>query len=250
MNVYDFLKQIDIEAVAKCYVERRDYDEEPELPSEEDMVKILDKFVKLLLAKIPLNESEYIVLPVKYKQSGVEGIYATLYKKTDVASFVPSLTMGEMEDNIKTAYTCDVSELPALIDTSFPESYSYSFSPWEETLSHDIFLPNDNPEFQAAFAEDILWEMSFNGYTEESQEARRRELFEMFESSQKAIEEGRYRSGDEVFSEMREKYGFQDLRTPEEKEADKRQIYIELIEAQIAIACMLLLCQNSLQKQG
>lgn len=248
MNVYDFLKTINVEDVAKCYVERRDYDEEPELPSEDEMIKILGRFVESLLRKIPASKSEYIIVPVKYKEYGKEGVYAISYKKDDIASFKPALTMGEMEDNAVKAQTCDITELPYLIDTSLPESYSYSFTPWEETLAHEVFLPNDNPEYIAAFAEDLLWGMSFNGYTEESQDERRQELNEMIENSEKAVKEGRYRSSDEVFSELREKYGFEDLRTPEEKEADKRRIYMEIIEAQIAITCMLLLCQNSLRQ--
>ena len=246
MNVYEFLKNQDVEQIAHQYAMRRNYYETPDM-DEGQICKGIQAFLAELFDRKPVAGNE-IIIPVMYAESGETAVYGNMYKKEDITSFELAVPVEEIEVRIQRAAKMDIADLPKLWEgLSLPDAYGYAFSPWEKTLGCDVYLPNADAGFAVAFAEDIIWEMAFNGTTEIEQAQRRQELEDIIDNSRQAIENGQFGSGEDVLSAMREKYGLQDTRTPEEKEADKRNMYIELLENNLSAAISIKECKNWMQ---
>ena len=86
---------------------------------------------------------------------------------------------------------------------------------------------------------DVLWELSFLGGTEEKHNAGIAELVNDIEEARDT--ETSYSSWEEFKEEMGLKHGIEiKKRSPEEEEEDKRKIYIELMENELARTRVLL----------
>ena len=86
---------------------------------------------------------------------------------------------------------------------------------------------------------DVLWELSFLGGTEEKHNAGIVELVNDIEEARDT--ETSYSSWEEFKEEMGLKHGIEiKKRSPEEEEEDKRKIYIELMENELARTRVLL----------
>lgn len=118
-------------------------------------------------------------------------------------------------------------ELIDIIDSipELPQPYSFIFSPWEDILGAEVFVQSiEETEMQECIYQ-LLYELSFNGITKEQQDKNRKD-FETSMNSFKELGESDYIS----FDDMKERMGFKDDRTEEEKREDKRKMYINIIK--------------------
>ena len=118
------------------------------------------------------------------------------------------------------------NKLIRINNDNFPSNYCFDFTPWNEVLGWKVDEENIKSIDKNAFTAYVLNELSFNGITEESQESRLGELTERVEEFNEIMElpeeerEKHFVKSEVVFSEL----GIKDERTPEEKEAEDRQI--------------------------
>lgn len=226
-TVQNIVCNVDPEAVARIWEERDRVWLGLTTPVSEEKVQELTEKISVFqqnLSKIEPAEvcKEWVMVAEEIWEDGVPGIYSSFYKKAD---FEKILAKAE---NIQIPDKCNEEE-PAeyykkIIFEWFGDgsinSYGYEFSPWEEVLGAEVFLSNAESYDKDAFAADILWELSFNGYTAEEQKERQEELEKAIEevkemsSLPKEEREKHFHSIDEI----REKFGWE---TPSEEEKEK-----------------------------
>ncbi len=170
--------------------------------SESDKYEITEKgkqvvtelFEQLLTAKPVENENGCIIFSIE--QIGTEMLYSFLVHRED------------------------------LLSSEEPEHYAYELSPMLEILGYDVStackhaLGNDY-----RLAASILYEMTFFGYTIDSQEEETSDTLTSLNKSVQEIEEGTAEllTADEVFSN----FGYEDTRTYFEREFDDDKYTIE-----------------------
>lgn len=155
---------------------------------------VIELFEKLLSATPVENKDECIIFSIE--QVGTEMLYSFLVHRDD------------------------------LLNCEEPEHYAYELSPMLEILGYDVSnackysLNNDYK-----LAASILYEMTFFGYTIESQEEEASEITDSLTESVKEITEGTANlvSADEVFSN----FDYQDTRTEFERTFDDAKYTIE-----------------------
>ena len=108
-------------------------------------------------------------------------------------------------------------------------SNAFEFSPWNEILGYELFVPNINSFGADKLLAVIIYEMTFCGFTEEDHQKEVQKLREAIaetESIQNLPEEERkkyYKDAEDVFAE----FGYKDTRTDEEKQREREQLYRE-----------------------
>ena len=243
MRVYELLANCDIDAVISKYIVRRNYYDQL---SEDDRTVLYTAYSNFLdtLSKIRPVFSNYIIIGVASHNDN-NFIEAEMYKKSDVIAYLPTSTPSSMRNRIEQAKTIDLENISELFVDRFPECYSFTFDEWADTLGYEVFLVEDNVDTCSELAEDILWNMSFNGMTAESQAQRREELKKMvvdFETSDKP----QIYDGYDMIEELRKRYGIEDIRSEEEREAERRDMYVTLLRDCLVRSGTLVTCKNYL----
>lgn len=188
MIVQDFLRKADIDRQVDIIC-RNQPDYEP--PYDKDIVKAAQKkFVDMLLSLTPKTGTSVIIFERQWDDWDdkiEEHVAAELYEIDDVKEYL-ARDRGEVHFE---AEGLDAEEMRNLIKTEsegMPQAYAYEFSEWEDILGWQVCEDNlDEFDVQECIYA-ILYEMSFNGMTRESQNERRQELDDSIKES-KAIDE-------------------------------------------------------------
>ena len=241
-TVRDVIAACDLYAVTQNWVNRYK-DEWSELPAEqiaEKKQKIeenLNAFRRKLLS-LPdaKGEENYIMIAGRYWDFGEESISSNMYRTDEFMEFldfaakveippIESVNLDNAKDTVK-----------KLTSEHILTSYGYEFSDWEEILPVRVIPGNVDRVGLNSFAADILWEMSFNGFDEESQSERKEEL----EKSMQECDEIR-----QLPEEERAKHYhpvdidslYKDLGieppTPEEREMESKKMYLDAAKTYI-----------------
>ena len=135
-----------------------------------------------------------------------------------------------MLSTLKNIQSLDLNDIEQILETTtLPSSYAFEFSPWNEILGYELFVPNINSFGADTLLAVIIYEMTFCGFTEEDHQKEVQKLREAIaetESIQKLPEEERkkyYKDAKDVFAE----FGYQDTRTEKEKQQEREQLYRE-----------------------
>ena len=110
-------------------------------------------------------------------------------------------------------------------------SYGFEFSPWSDwlglTVDEESFKRNGIEESIAS----ILYEMTFNGFTEKQQDERRRKLQDSVEEAERlaALPEEERNKHYVSLKDVCESFGITDDRTEEERRADKLRLHKNII---------------------
>lgn len=133
-------------------------------------------------------------------------------KKTDAVIFVvkqKETMFDSKEDEYLHSFLCKKEDIKekgyldfSLWNDEKPriEHYAYDFSPIEEIMGCDVYLEDDNNIIFALF--EIFRELTFNGLTEESSEARKEEILESIKEAEEDIKAGRTYTMEEVFEKL------------------------------------------------
>lgn len=241
MRVKELLREADIDKQVELVLKRQpDY----EKPYDKEVVKQnLTEFLAMLDTLTPKDSEDdaapYVMVAEKYYDTDFDDniqCYTNmeLYSKKELISCIENLpaVIPVVPDNLEELTSEEVkqvlNELP-----SNPIGYGYEFTEWEEVLNFEVLYIPEGAERQE-YISDILYEMSFNGMTRDSQVERREELEASIKESEeirklpKEEQEKHYHSIDELFDVL----GY----TPpseEEREENRKRTWICAVKSKL-----------------
>ena len=173
MTLQELLRKTDSEFVAADWKKYnfKKYDQKK-------LAEKIREFVDMLCGLTPEENTEELFVAMIYWEDGRESVDADLVKKVDfekIMDLIPSLqpVMDPVpEDATKMEYRQIIDDLDAIRITT----YGYEFSPWEDILGIEVEMRTVAYYGIQPFLSEVLYELSFNGMTEEQQEERRRNL--------------------------------------------------------------------------
>ena len=191
MIVQEFLKQADIEKQVKLIMASQSSYEEP---YDKDKVREnMTEFINMLLTLTPKVSDDYIMIYQKYYDTDIddeikEYSIMELYKKDELQK---SLDKIHGMENPVTYYNESMSkdDLKGLVQKYdfMPHGYGYEFNEWEETLGYEVYTKNLTEENIQEALYNILYEMTFNGMTRETQEERKNELDDSIKETEELL---------------------------------------------------------------
>lgn len=140
-----------------------------------EMRRNLDTFLDTLQKTNPIHgDDDYVMLAVKFWQEGKFVTGSSLYRRRDLEALLKRAQKIEIPDMFPEEEPADYYEkITQAWYGAEPEemisSLGYEFSPWGEILSVPVISSNVNRIGSEPFLADVLWEMSFCGWTEEEQ---------------------------------------------------------------------------------
>ena len=240
MLLYDLLKTADI---------RQIINEDPiktfDVVQEDKRYKVYKTFVEKLLSKevfsipgILLGCERYDA--IEHEMTMDMGVYyrdeieSKLHNISTVCNTKPAkeMTGEEIEAFLEMVKQEDFN------DSFLPSGYAFEFTEWEEILGWDVDQVNIDSVGVNRFLSYVLFEMSFNGFEEPSQEERRKELesrIEEYEEIKKLPVEEQEKhfvsvNVEDMFKELSEKYGVElPKKTEEEKEKERRELNYSIV---------------------
>ena len=191
MIVQEFLKQADIEKQVELIMASQPSYEEP---YDKDKVREnMTEFINMLLTLTPKVSDDYIMIYQKYYDTDIddeikEYSIMELYKKDELQK---SLDKIHGMENPVTYYNESMSkdDLKGLVQKYdfMPHGYGYEFNEWEETLGYEVYTKNLTAENIQDALYNILYEMTFNGMTRETQEERKNELDDSIKETEELL---------------------------------------------------------------
>lgn len=159
-----------------------------------NMVSDIANFQKTLSA-IPADEKDkgYVMLAARLWDDEDSSYTSSYYKKEGLEALTQRALSVDIPEKIEEDQPAEYYE--KICDTWYGKtnenqitSYGYEFSEWGEVLSTPVIMPNLRRVPYVEFVADILWEMSFCGYTREDQEKAVQRLDKAMEESRKISE--------------------------------------------------------------
>ena len=177
MTLQELLKEADYRETAKEHLKNYEFlTTERYGYTQETCEAVLKKFADMLCSLTP-KPSKDIMLAVPCFEDGKWSTEANLYIKEEFAEKFKEYN-GKTEIDIKAIPSEEAIEITKAIYECMPQSYGYEFSEWEEILGAEVYPENYEKIGKEGFVSAVLFELSFNGMTRESQEERRKELDE------------------------------------------------------------------------
>ena len=102
-----------------------------------------------------------------------------------------------------------------------PERYAMDFTPWSDWLGCPVVEKSVRTFGPVVFLAEVLHEMSFISFDEKNIKAEKEYLVAMADDVKNGNIEGI--PAEQVFAELREKYGFEETEAEEEKESDEER---------------------------
>ena len=235
-----------MDEVAEAYLQRRNYDYKP-LPPKENVIAGMTGFLSKLVGR-EAKPSEYILMPIWFAIDDGREVRAELFKKADVLAFQPSIPLEVMEENFAKVSGMSSDEIEKLLTHDVPTAYGYLFDEWDDTLGYEVFLPEEaDRELEVAFAEDIIWELTFFGIDEEKHRAALQEAIDDIREGEEDVKAGRCKSYTS-FDDFRAEMGLPPMpkKTPEEIEAGRKKTYAEFLENEISRTRTLMKCREAI----
>ena len=241
MLVKDFiLNNVNIDKQVEIICNNQvDYEKEVK-PYNKDKVKEVQIYFINKLSNIePIIEDSIIIFEKMYDIDDEdiiqESTTCSLYHKKELKNYLTNNSSNihnkKYEEPIDdTLLTSDELATKVHEIHDFPSSYGFIFTEWEHILGWEVYEGNlDKFDIQECIY-SLLYEMSFNGITNESQEERRQELDESIKESeyiQSLPEEERekhYISMEDMEKHWEEEFGWTPP-TQEEKEFTRLQMW-------------------------
>lgn len=222
MIVKDLLDSCNIESVTSTIMEIASVDESDRL----SVKKAYSSYIQRIRSIEPVD-TNHIIFGVSLLNDGKETPDVLLFSKNEINENLLSDDVFSKLENIQFLNLSDIEQI--LETTTLPASYAFEFSPWNEILGYELFVPNVNSFGADKLLAVIIYEMTFCGFTEEDHQKEIQKLREAIaetESIQSLPEEDRkkyYKDAKDVFAE----FGYQDTRTEEEKRQEREQMYHE-----------------------
>lgn len=194
----------------------------------------LIEFVEKLKKYDAKDETPTIILGMRCVEEGKEHICAEMYPMYEFVEKMkkmPDISTEEIptDEEFETWDKDRLMKYTADTYAILPQAVGYFFSPWEECLAAEINEGNLERIGIDSIIEAFIYEISFNGMTEESQEKRRNELDESIRNTNEILklpreeQEKHFHPVEDLFKKL----GIVDERTEEEKKESIRQMYVD-----------------------
>jgi hypothetical protein len=197
MIVKDLLDSCNIENVTSTIMEIASVDESDRL----SVKKAHSLYIQRIRSIEPVN-TDHVVFGVSFLNDGKETPDALLFSKNEIDE---NLLSASMLSTLKNTHSLDLNDIEQILDTTtLPVSYAFEFSPWNEILGYELFIPNVNSFGADKLLAVIIYEMTFCGFTEEDHQKEVQKLREAIaetESIQSLPEEERkkyYKNAEDV----------------------------------------------------
>lgn len=182
------------------------------------------------LSNIAAKPSTGILLALPTYEEGVSETHAEYFEKQEVTAKRDLFMAKEMPAYSKTDDAEKLLSISKTLYDCIPPAYGYEFSPWEDILGATVYPENFEYIGKIPFVASALWDMSFNGTTEEDHIKAREDLqasFDEMDKIQQLPEEEQiqyYHTPAELGWDM------EDNRTEYEKEEQRRLIYLDSVQ--------------------
>lgn len=159
-----------------------------------NMISDIANFQKTLSA-ISADEKGkgYVMLAARLWDDETSSYTSSYYKKKDLEALIERAVSVDIPEEIEKNQPAEYYE--KICDTWYEKanenqitSFGYEFSEWGEVLGTPVIMSNLRRVPYVEFVADILWEMSFCGYTREDQERVVHKLDKAMEESRKISE--------------------------------------------------------------
>lgn len=165
MIVKDLLDSCNIENVTSTIMEIASVDESDRL----SVKKAHSLYIQRIRSIEPVN-TDHVVFGVSFLNDGKETPDALLFSKNEIDE---SLLSDSMLSTLKNIQSLDLNDIEQILETTtLPSSYAFEFSPWNEILGYELFVPNINSFGADKLLAVIIYEMTFCGFTEEDHQKR------------------------------------------------------------------------------
>lgn len=195
-------------------------------------------FCEMLLTLKP-EQSEDVMLAVKSYYHGEEEVGADLFHKKDLMDKLFEISKKTVPSNFDTTNKAEMSDLISdfLHTTSdwVPQSYAYEFDEWEKVLGAEVIEENFSRYDKTEFLSDVLYELSFNGFSREEHDKRRNDLDESIEEMKQIMELPSEEQQKYIHSIDLDELEANDPRTLEEKESALRLIALDTFKCRQAL---------------
>lgn len=201
--------------------------------TEEKRHRVIDVYVKMyqeLLGLTPVS-TDRVAFGMGWKFKGKEDYFVALYEKKEIKEkFKTSISLDSIK-NVKEIKREDAEDI--LRSYSFPDTYSFLFTPWSEIIGYEVDKENIREFGAEKFLACLLFEISFFGFSEKDIQAEKIKVDELLAEAMKLINKTEYISEEEadedeeditdaLFKDLAD--GLQDNRSEEEKEEDIREM--------------------------
>lgn len=239
-TVQNIVCSADPEVIARIWESRNRLGSDA--PTSEEKAQQLSTQIASFQEKLAMIEpaescGEWAMIAEEIWEDGVPGIYSSFYKKADFEVLLAKAENIQIPDKRKEEEPAEYYK--KVVSEWFGDgsinSYGYEFSPWKDVLGAEVFLSNAESYDKDAFVADILWELSFNGYTEEDQEERREELDKAIRETEKIRSMPKEERAKHLHSldKIRDEFGWE---KPSEEEQKKMRLDMLKDSAKTTIA--------------
>ena len=226
MNVKDLMVRLPVADIAEAFVDKLNIDD----TLREKAIRRVTEIILTLCENEPC-ETGYLLLGIYHLAEDGEFLDPCLYSRKELSD--------EFESESEIFRLKSMAEIDALEEEEIerlahckthPESYSFMLSPWKEILGYELDDRNVREVGAAALCAEILYEMTFFGFDEDTVEAERQKLEASLRESEeirKLPEEEQkkyYTSAEELFAKL----NFPKP-TQEQEEEDHRRLCREVL---------------------
>jgi len=228
LTVKELLQFVDMNDLVE-----REFSANEEISDKDEVYTLWQSFLKKM-SDYPCHESNDSLVFVKildgFGDEVEEYVGVSLYEWSALMKYADFASTVELKprDILKKLSVDELREYYKNIHKNMPTGCAFEFSPWQEILGYKVNVGNLRSQGLQDCIYAVLTEMTFNGMTEESQNERRQELdasikdFEEIEKLSLEEQKKHFRSFDDFCKEK----GWQDERSPEEKEAKDKQVWM------------------------
>lgn len=182
------------------------------------------------LSNIVAKPSTGILLALPSYEDGVPKIHAEYFEKQQVVAKRDLFIAKKMPTYSKTDDTKKLSSIPEDLYNCLPSAYSYEFSPWEDILGATVYPENFEYIGKIPFIASALWNMSFIGTTEEGHKKAREDLQASFDEMDKIQQLPEEEQNQYYHTPAELGWDMDDNRTEDEKEEQRRLIYLDSVQ--------------------
>ena len=152
MIVKALLDSCNIENVTSVIMEIASVDESDRL----SVKKAHSLYIQRIRSIEPVN-TNHIIFGVSFLNDGKETPDALLFSKNEIDD---SLLSDSILSTLKNIQSLDLNDIEQILETTtLPSSYAFEFSPWNEILGYELFVPNINSFGADKLLAVIIYEM-------------------------------------------------------------------------------------------